>query len=59
MAFYGDSFTLVFVDEVSNSIEDTQMFLHVLLGNIFTFLYVDDVSTSQEKPMVLHGLLRG
>jgi hypothetical protein len=55
----GDSFTLLYVDDVRTSQKTHLWAPTACYGNSFTFLYVDDVRTSQETHTGLHGLLRG
>jgi hypothetical protein len=59
MACYGNSFTFLYVDDVTS--QETPMGLPWLLsyGDRYRFLYVDDVRTSQETSICLLGLLQG
>jgi hypothetical protein len=57
MSCYGDSFTLLYVEDVRTS---EKTWLHASTAcyvDSFTFLYLDDVGTSQETHIGLHGVL--
>jgi hypothetical protein len=44
---YGDSFTLLYVDDIRTS-QETPMGFRVCYGDSFTLLYIDDIRTSQD-----------
>jgi hypothetical protein len=48
MACYGNSFTVLYVDDVHTSQETCLWASTAFYGDSFDFLYVDDVRTSQE-----------
>jgi hypothetical protein len=55
---YGDSFTLLYVDDIRPS-QGTHLWVSMAFyGDCFTFLYVDDIRSSQETHLELHCLLR-